>query len=155
MGTKLTPEELLKSNHYCVFSTANSRAEPWSTPLFYAFDEHWRLFWISASSGRHSQNLAENPKASAVIYEPPGVSHEVSALYLSGMVSICQGEQLSYALGIYMKRTELGVSGRVEDYQENSPCRIFCLDTDEAFTLHEPEWEDNLLLDKRVAVEIP
>ena len=155
MGSKLEAAELLDSNHYCVISTASLAGVPWSTPLFYAFDSHCRLFWISATTCRHSQFLEENPCASAVIYEPPSVSCEASALYLSGSVKICEGGMLDYGLEVYMRRTMLGISGRAIDYQGESPCRMYCLTPEEAFSLQEPEWEDNLLLDRRVAITLP
>ena len=155
MGSKLEAAELLEGNHYCVLSTASAAGEPWSTPLFYAFDSHCRLFWISATNCRHSQLLDENPRASVVIYEPPSASCEASALYLSGTVKTCEGGMLDYGLEVYMARTMLGISGKAADYQGESPCRMYCLKPEEAFSLQEPEWKGNLLLDKRVAIALP
>ena len=155
MGTRQTPAELLEQNHYCVLSTSDQQGNPWSTPLFYTYDDRWQLYWISALNSHHSRLLAENPKAATVIYQPPGVAQETSALFLSGSVAVCSGDGVELALKLYAKRTGLGVSGRPEDYMGESLCRIFCLETKQAFTLQEPEWEDNLLLDKRVEVTIP
>ncbi len=155
MGTRLTPAELLEQNHYCVLSTCDKQGNPWSTPLFYTYDESWQLYWISALSSHHSRLLKDNPRASTVIYQPPGVSHETSALYLSGSVSSCSEAEVEQALAFYMKRTGLGVSGRPSDYLDDSVCRIYRFKTLQAFSLEEPEWDDNLLLDKRVEVAVP
>ncbi|WP_461534908.1 pyridoxamine 5'-phosphate oxidase family protein [Spongorhabdus nitratireducens] len=155
MDTRLSPAELLETNHYCVLATANSEGEPWNTPLFYAFDHNWQLYWISSTDCHHSRLLAENPKASAVIYEPPGVSHETSALYLSGTAAICEGAEIEQALEFYLQRTGLGISRNADDYQGDSPCRFWKLSPEKAWTLQEPEWQDNLLLDRRTAVDIP
>ncbi len=155
MGTKLTAEELLENHHYCVIATASAEAVPWVTPIFYAYDSDWNLFWISSRTSSHSKLLEQNPHACAVIYQPPSVSQETSALYLSGQVSICRGTVLEEGMHVYFERAGLGVSGKAEDYAGDSPCRLYQLAPEQAFSLQEPEWEENLLLDKRVSIALP
>ncbi|CAM3580473.1 pyridoxamine 5'-phosphate oxidase family protein [Parendozoicomonas haliclonae] len=155
MATRLTPAQLLEQNHYCVLSTCDRFGTPWSTPLFYTYDDHWQVYWISALSSRHSRLIAENPQGSVVIYQPPGVSAEASALFLSGPVSVCTPDEVERGLELYFERTGLGVSGRAADYLGESLCRIYRMETWTAYTLGEPEWEGNLLLDKRVEVPVP
>ncbi|MCL6270203.1 pyridoxamine 5'-phosphate oxidase family protein [Sansalvadorimonas sp. 2012CJ34-2] len=153
--SKMTPEELLENHYYAVLATASPEAVPWVTPIFFAYDKDWNLHWISSRSSHHSKLLSENPKACVVIYQTPGVSQETSALYISGTVSICTGAVLEEAAHLYFERAGLGVSGKAEDYSGDSPCRLYRLVPDKAHTLQEPEWEENLLLDKRNPVSLP
>ena len=155
MSTKLTPKELLEEHHYCVISMATKDASPWLTPVFYAYDAAWNLYWISSKNSYHSRIFLENSKACAVIYRPPSVAQEVSALYLTGQVIICQDEVLKQAMPIYFERAGLGVSGKADDYCGDNPCRLYRLKPEQAFSLMEPEWDENLLLDKRGIVELP
>ncbi len=155
METRLSPAQLLEQMHYCILSTSDRSGTPWVTPLFYAYDKRWQLYWISTPESRHSQLLAKNPKAAAVIYSPPDAFKETSALYLTGTVHQCGADELEDVLALYFERTMGGISSKPSDYLENSPCRFYRLATEKAFTLGEAEWSDNLLLDKRTEIAIP
>ena len=155
MGTRLTPEQLLEQQPYCVLSTCDRTCLPWVTPMYYGYDEQWQIYWISARSSFHSRLLVDNPYAAVVIYNPPDSGGEVSALYLTGFVAECGEHELEEALGFYLQRGEAIVSRNPKDYLHTNPSRMYRLESSRAFTLGEAEWDGNLLVDKRIEVPIP
>ena len=51
---------LISEQIYCTLATASTDGIPWSTPLFYVFDQDLHLYWSSAITSQHSQNLTQN-----------------------------------------------------------------------------------------------
>jgi nitroimidazol reductase NimA-like FMN-containing flavoprotein (pyridoxamine 5'-phosphate oxidase superfamily) len=51
-----------------VISTADKDGNPWITPVSYAFDQQYCLYWVSAKDSRHSSNIRERKEVSIVIY---------------------------------------------------------------------------------------
>ena len=155
MSTKTSVSELLLNNPYCVLATCHANS-PWVTPLLYAYDEHWNLYWISAVNSRHSGFLSHNPNAVAIIYQEPDYGRETSALYVEGTVEVCDNFfSVASALEYYSKRTESGFSRAPEDYLSCSPCRFYKLTTSKAQTLGEAQWDNNLFIDRRVEIALP
>ena len=155
MSNRTSAAELLRENPYCVLSTCHANT-PWITPLLYAYDEHWNLYWISSVKSRHSEFLSNNPKAVAIVYQEPGYGRETSALYIEGTVEVCDdASSVMAALEQYSVRTESGFSNSPEDYLLDSPCRFYKLTTSKAQSLGEAWWDNNLLIDRRVEVAIP
>ncbi|AMO54444.1 hypothetical protein GZ77_23050 [Endozoicomonas montiporae] len=155
MSNKTSASELLRENPYCVLSTCHANS-PWITPLLYAYDEHWNLYWISSIKSHHSEFLSKNPNAVAIVYQEPDYGRETSALYIEGTVEICNdASSVMTALKHYSVRTESGFSNAPEDYLLDSPCRFYKLTTHKAQSLGEAQWDNNLLIDRRVEVEIP
>ena len=155
MSNKASAAELLASNPYCVLSTCKDNA-PWITPLLYAYDNHWNLYWISAIKSRHSEYLVENPRAVAIVYNQPDYGQKASALYIEGRVEVCETpEAVQAALVSYQERTESGFSHKPDDYLQESPCRFYRLTPETAQTLGESQWDENLLIDRRVFISLP
>jgi len=150
-----TPEQLLKEQHYCVLSTCDRACLPWATPMFYAYDELWQLYWISARSSYHSRLLVDNPYATAVIYNSPDMGGAVNALYLTGFVAECTEHELEDVLEIYLRRAEAAVSRNPIDYLHTNPSRMYRLESSRAFTLGEAEWDGNPLVDRRIEIPVP
>jgi hypothetical protein len=57
---------IIESNLYCVLSTCSSDGFPWVSPVFFAGDEGWNIYWASAVASRHSQNLCSNNGRAAI-----------------------------------------------------------------------------------------
>lgn len=81
----LTPQQrakrLIDENLHMTIATRNSAGAPWCRRVFYAPDEAYDLYWISAKTARHSENIRSNPSLSIMIYE---ISQQNDAAYIAG-----------------------------------------------------------------------
>ena len=60
---------ILRSIKYATIATASPDGEPWNTPVYAAFDADLNIYWASDVQGRHSQNIADNPRVLLAIYD--------------------------------------------------------------------------------------
>lgn len=53
---------------YLTLATASRAGEPWSTPVYFSYDESFNFFWGSWTGTQHSQNIRENPSVFISIF---------------------------------------------------------------------------------------
>src|SRR5512145_2559099 len=58
----------LEAQSTLALATVNADGQPEVTPVFYVSDEALALYWLSATSSRHSLNLTSQPRVAATIY---------------------------------------------------------------------------------------
>jgi uncharacterized protein YhbP (UPF0306 family) len=64
--------QLVEATAHMILATADASGKPWSSPVFFAYDEEFRLYWVSFSGAVHSANIRVRPQvAIAVLGEPP------------------------------------------------------------------------------------
>jgi Pyridoxamine 5'-phosphate oxidase len=54
---------------YITIATADSNGQPWNTPLYAAYDEHYNFYWASWTESVHSRNIRQNPAVFLVVYD--------------------------------------------------------------------------------------
>jgi hypothetical protein len=74
---------LIQSVNYAAIATVSPDGTPWITPLYVKFDEHLRMYWVSATTGQHSRNIALNGRISVVMYDTSVPEIEAAGLYLA------------------------------------------------------------------------
>lgn len=82
---------ITKQNRFITLSTSTKKGEPWITPVFYAYDDDFNLYWVSSKGARHSKNIRSNPNVAIVIFDSTKGEGEGDALYIEAEV-----EELSY-----------------------------------------------------------
>jgi nitroimidazol reductase NimA-like FMN-containing flavoprotein (pyridoxamine 5'-phosphate oxidase superfamily) len=70
---------LIEGNQHMTLATADAAGQPWASPVFYAYDEEHRLYWVSAKNARHSENIRARPQVGIVIYQ---AGDHTDALYI-------------------------------------------------------------------------
>jgi nitroimidazol reductase NimA-like FMN-containing flavoprotein (pyridoxamine 5'-phosphate oxidase superfamily) len=79
----VTVQEIVADNHYMVLATADAAGRPWSTPVWFATEDHRRFYWVSKPGARHSRNIAERPEIGIVIFDSTVTPGEAHALYMA------------------------------------------------------------------------
>lgn len=74
--------QVIAHNRYLVIATATIDGAPWISPVFFAPDETYNLYWTSNKDARHSELIRSNPRVMIVIYDKAGANDEVRAVYL-------------------------------------------------------------------------
>jgi nitroimidazol reductase NimA-like FMN-containing flavoprotein (pyridoxamine 5'-phosphate oxidase superfamily) len=62
-------KQIIADNIYCTIATADSSGTPWISPVFFAYDSEYNLYWISNKDSRHSTYIRENPKVAIVVFD--------------------------------------------------------------------------------------
>lgn len=85
----------LAAHNTLILATISSANEPHAAALFYVNLEY-DLYFLSEPRTRHCVNLAENPRASAVVTEDYGQWQEIKGLQLEGYGSLvtAKGEKI-------------------------------------------------------------
>lgn len=104
----MTPETriILEKNHYVVLSTVCEDGSPWGTPVHFAFDEQ-NIYWFSADSTVHSQNVMRTGKVFLIIYnsqQNPEALDERGAVYVATTARALEGDEELAARDIYADR---------------------------------------------------
>src|SRR5438132_747915 len=95
-------KRILSANRYMVLATSQE-GKPWSTPVFYAYDDHYSFYWYSRKDTRHSLSLKENNKIAASIFGV-GNTDEGFGVYLEGTASEVTEDELEQATATYVAK---------------------------------------------------
>lgn len=112
---------------YITLATVGPDGLPWNTPVYAAFDEAYRFFWVSARQARHSQNIRGNNQAAIVVYDstvPPGTG---KGLYIEARADeLTDAEEIAHAL-VALKNRGWATAPSVQEMLETSarPSRAY------------------------------
>ena len=73
-------QEIVRRLIYITVATTSSAGQPWSSPVYSAFDNWANFYWTSSPLAQHSRNIDENGKAFLAIYDstvPAGMGEGV------------------------------------------------------------------------------
>jgi nitroimidazol reductase NimA-like FMN-containing flavoprotein (pyridoxamine 5'-phosphate oxidase superfamily) len=73
---------ITRQNRFITISTCTPNGNPWITPVFYAYDDDYNLYWVSSKNARHSKNIRSNPKIAIVIFDSTKGEGEGDAIYI-------------------------------------------------------------------------
>ncbi len=62
-------EQILKMIKFLTIASVGENGEPWNTPVFFANDFHYNLYWASDQYSTHSKNIKQNSNIFIVIYD--------------------------------------------------------------------------------------
>jgi nitroimidazol reductase NimA-like FMN-containing flavoprotein (pyridoxamine 5'-phosphate oxidase superfamily) len=79
----VTVQEIVAANRYMVLATADASGRPWSTPVWFATEDHRHFYWVSKPGARHSRNIAGRPEIGVVIFDSTVTPGDARALYMS------------------------------------------------------------------------
>lgn len=94
----------LDSTFYCSIATSGSDGV-WVNPVYFAYDAHLNLYFISIYASRHMQNIRANGAVAVAIYatdQPPG--QDVRGIQMSGTAQLIPDEEVPDACDIYYGR---------------------------------------------------
>jgi len=77
-------KEIIESILYMNVATITPDGRPWNTPLVFAYDKHFHLYWLSWKKNQHSINVKNNPQVFATIYDSTVPTDTGFGVYLEG-----------------------------------------------------------------------
>lgn len=147
---------IVESNVYCTLSTCSSDGFPWASPVFFAYDQRWSIYWSSATISRHSQNIYNNyGRAAIAIYSTDVPQGSAQGLFFSGTAAEVEPEDVSSTMQLLFKRVKGNVPDRTDaDYLAPSPRRFYRFHPTEVWITGERLAIANQLVDTKIQLSL-
>jgi len=84
--TQAEIRRLLYNQSTFVLSTVNADGTPHATPLFYLATDEFELYWFSAASSQHSDNLTRDHNVAIALYASTEHWKEICGIQMRGSV---------------------------------------------------------------------
>lgn len=149
-------KQIIAENIYCTIATATKDGIPWISPVFFAYDDDYALYWVSNKDSRHSQNLKRNPQAAIVIFNSQAPEGSGDGVYMEAAVQELEDtDTIAHALDVLNKRVtkdEFRVK-RLGDVTKQGVWRVYMASPRIISKLSEGEWINGQYIDTRI--ELP
>jgi len=124
MSDKFKALHVLDTISFATLATANTKGEPWNTPVFCAHDG-FTIYWCSHEESVHSQNIAANGRVFITIYNSKAGPGEGLGVYLQAHARVLKDEsEIRQALELLGQRR-----GRpfqfIEKFMGDSPRHVY------------------------------
>ncbi|MEB3343329.1 pyridoxamine 5'-phosphate oxidase family protein [Okeania sp.] len=145
-------KQVLNQITYLTLATVDQQGQPWNSPVYSSFDEDYTFYWSSWIENQHSQNIVNNGRVFAVVYDSRAVSGEAFGVYFQGVAEVIEAENEIFNKAIDTIDTKRGKPKRDKKYfLDSGPRRLFrFIPTTIWVNVKEPY--ENSFLDKRVDI---
>lgn len=146
--------ELLRENRYLTLAVATAEGTPWIAPVFFAFDEELRVYWVSYRNARHSRLIATNPAVALAIFN---AEHPERGLYVEAEAREMDGEALDGPIRPFNARADqdkFKIEGRA-DLVGAAAWRMYVAEPRRAFLLGEGKDVAGQHVDTREEIALP
>ncbi|BAY60861.1 hypothetical protein NIES22_09210 [Calothrix brevissima NIES-22] len=148
-------QNLLINNIYCTLSTCSPAGEPWASPVFFAYDEHWYIYWISAIVSQHSQNIYHNSGRVAIaLFNSSVAQGSAEGVYLSGAAAEINADDIQKTMKLLEKRANKQLNRTVADYLHDSPRRIYQFQPQQVWLTGNRLAVGNQLVDTKIEISL-
>ena len=80
-------KDIFEENRYCVLATVSEDGDPWISPVFFAFDRRFDIYWVSNKNSLHSKYMKNHPRIAIVIFDSHRGEGGGDALYIEAEAS--------------------------------------------------------------------
>ncbi|AKG20744.1 pyridoxamine 5'-phosphate oxidase family protein [Calothrix sp. 336/3] len=148
-------QRILTTNIYCSIATSSIDGIPWISPLSFAFNNQINLYWSSAITSQHSQNIYSNSGRVAVtIFDSSNPQGVPEGLYFSGVVQELVAQDVEAVLPLFAARSRRLVERKAIDYLGDSLRRMYKFQPLLAWVTGERLAVGNQLVDTKVSVSL-
>lgn len=149
-------KKIIASNLYMTLATADESGKPWSTPVFFAHDDEYNLYWVSYTEAIHSKNIETRKELGVVIFDSTAPEGEGDGVYFDAegyeLDDITQINHAMKFLGQKVKLDEYRVKS-INEVTGNAPWRIYVAKPKNISTLSGTTISGKYV-DRRVAVNL-
>ena len=101
-------EAIVESNIYMTIATADQAGKPWASPVFFAYDEEYNLYWVSYKESTHSKNIHSRKEIGIVIFNSTLPEGEGEGVYFDATAEALENAtDMSNAMKILSKRVKI------------------------------------------------
>jgi len=150
-------KKIIADNIYMTIATASLDGSPWISPVFFAYDDAYNLYWVSDKNSRHSNLIRENNKVAIVIFdssapegEGDGVYFKAKAIELSDRQEV---EKAMATLGARVTQEEFRIK-KVGEVMEGGEWRVYKAIPQNISKLKDGEYVNGQYVDRRIEIDL-
>lgn len=147
--------QIIANNIYCTLSTCSVDSIPWVSPVFFAYDKNFNIYWSSAIASKHSQNIYHNSgRAAVAVFDSSYPEGTPVGLYFSGVAGELEREHVQTAYQLLVARARKKSTRTAADYLDDSPRRIYTFQPQSVWVTGEGIAVGNQLVDTKVCISL-
>ncbi len=103
---------------------------PWISPLYTAFDAHYRFYWMSDTNSAHSKNIKKDPNIMGVLFDSTVGHGQGFGVYIKGTaIELDESMTDTIATGIELLRDRSQIERKIPVRQmlAPNPRRVYML----------------------------
>ena len=119
VSLKKIARNILNTNQYMTLGTVNEGGKAWVSPMVYAFDGSYNLYFISLMSSSHAKSIKKDPVLSAAIFDSHQLNGEGVGLQILGEAQVVPARDFAKAFKCCVSRKfPYGGSGNAKDFKK-------------------------------------
>lgn len=150
-------KQIIADNIYMTIATATIDGVPWISPVFFAYDDQYNLFWVSDKNSHHSQLIRANNQVAIVIFDSSAPEGEGDGVYFEATVSeLKEKKEVEHAarfLGARVSKEEFRIK-KIEEVTGEGIWRIYKAIPQKISKLTEGEYINGQYVDKRIDLKL-
>ena len=99
-------KQIISENIYMTIASASSDGKPWISPVFFAYDEFYNLYWVSNKHSKHSTLIRSNPDVAIVIFDSRAPEGEGDGVYFEAVVEEARLEDEEIFVAFLVRATK-------------------------------------------------
>jgi len=118
-------KEIIEKIIYITLATTDADGNPWSTPVFAAFDQYYNFYWRSGIDAIHSQNIIANRKVFISIYDSTSPWGTGEGIFMQAKSEhLLNKNEINQSLLLLEKRAGKSF-GSANEFMDNYPRRVY------------------------------
>ncbi|HEY9848428.1 MAG TPA: pyridoxamine 5'-phosphate oxidase family protein [Leptolyngbyaceae cyanobacterium] len=147
--------QIIKNTVYCTVATCSKDGFPWASPLLFVYDELWNIYWSSAITARHSQNIdRDRGRVAIALFNTSKEVGVVQGLFFEGTASEADPKQVESLIEMVFRRTGKQVNRTARDYLDDSPRRFYQFQPKEVWITGDRVPIGNQLVDTKIKLRL-
>jgi len=128
MKSSQVAKYLIENNENLILASVSSNGSPWISPLGYAYDKDYNLYWVSSKHADHSENIRLNGDIAITIFGPVPPDDDVDGVYMeANAAELNENSEIEEALKVYrhLEQPERWVINSPQDLMGNAAWRMY------------------------------
>ena len=150
-------KEIIEGNIYMTIATASKNGHPWISPVFFAYDRNYTLYWVSNKDSLHSRLIRKNPKVAIVIFDSRVPEGEGDGVYFEAKAEeLASKNEIIHAMEVMGKRVtkdEFRIK-KIGKVTGKGVWRIYKATPTKVSKLTEGELLNGQYVDKRIEIKL-
>lgn len=125
MQTAQRAKEIIEKILYVTVASVADDGQPWNSPVFYAYDEHYNFYWGTYRESQKAKNIRANENVFLVIYDSTVVPGTAEGVYIKATAKVLEDpEEIGFAHKLLSVR-HIAPFWKLEEVQGDAPIRLY------------------------------
>lgn len=120
-------KDIIQRILFMTIATSSKSGLPWNSPVYFAYDEKFNLYWASDKNAQHSKNIVENNNLFIVIYDSTLPEGRGEGVYIRAKAyELSDEKEIEHALAIlYVRKNQDPKKRPPQEFTNNYPRRVY------------------------------